>query len=147
MLDDPKLRRALPVEVRLREKIIECYEPKGHMHPSHQLVELRDGGKTAFKLALKISEAEQPLSGSMQLVVNRDFLPETVATLLKMAHLTQFVAFGYRYVYGAAGLMLSEILRTFFIENQNRPRHEKVAAATNYFPPHPRDLRMPSASY
>jgi hypothetical protein len=146
VLEDPRLRRALPLTVKLGEQAVDCYEAGVNTSPSHAIVELRDGKRTAFKLALKVSETDIPAAGNMQLIVDRDFLPETVATLLKMAHLTQFSVFGYQYVYGAAGLMLAEILRTFFIENKDKPRDEQVTAAIDYFPKQA-GMVMPAVGY
>jgi hypothetical protein len=146
VLEDRNLRRALPLTVKIGEQTIDFYEVKQHTQPTHALVELRDGERTAFKLALKVSAEDIPPAGNMQLIVNRDFLPEMVATLLKMAHLTQFAIFGYQYVFGAAGLMLAEILRTFFVENKNKPRDEQTTAAIEYFPNHA-GMVMPVVGY
>jgi hypothetical protein len=115
-------------------------------HPSHPVVELRDAEEPQFKLALKVSETELAPAGNLRLIVDRDFLPETVATLLKMAHLTQFAVFGYQYVFGAAGLMVSEILRTFYVENRHKIRDEQLAAARSYFPQHA-GMVMPALGY
>ena len=63
-------------------------------------------------------------------------MPEVTASLLKSAHLTMFVIFGYRHVYSPPGLMVAEILRPFFVENRDRPRNVQNEEAKQYFPKH-----------
>jgi hypothetical protein len=146
VISDPGLRRALPMTVRLGDQKIDCYEARNHVHPSHPIVELHDDNGAVFKLAIKVTDTDIPENCRMQLTIFKDFMPETVATLLKMAHLTQFAVLGYQYVFGAAGLMLADILRTFFLENKDRSREQKMSALDSYFRKHA-GMVMPAVGY
>ncbi|OYW12777.1 MAG: hypothetical protein B7Z55_18055, partial [Planctomycetales bacterium 12-60-4] len=50
----------------------------------------------------------------IELVIDRDYRPAIIAAMLKAAHLTLFEMMGYQHVFSAAGLLLSDILRSFY---------------------------------
>lgn len=85
-------------------------------------------------------------AGHFEIVIDRDYHPEVIATLLKAAHLSQFAVLGYQHVFTSGGLMLADILRTFYLVNQHSPRLEAVAAMKEYFPQHA-GMVMPLVGY
>ncbi len=146
ILTNPKLRREIPWTVNVDGKAVPHYEPKAHKSPKHPTVQLRDATGDVLKIALKISDEELIAAGSLQIVVDRSYVPESTASLLKSAHLTMFRIFGYRHIFSPAGIMVSEILRTFYLNNRVRSRREQTEAANAYFPQHA-GMIIPIAAY
>lgn len=134
VLLDPDLSREIPVEVSVAGEKVQHYEYRGDKAPSHSIIQLRDGDEKVADLVLKISEKVLQASGNkIQIAINRNFVPEATASLLKAAHLTMFSTLGYRYVFSPAGNTLAEILRAFYEKNAKKSRQEKTDAAREYF--------------
>jgi hypothetical protein len=136
ILSDPDLRRKLPWTLKLNGKTVKCYEVRDHKHPLHPTVEFRDRNGKVFTLAVKSSSDAFGEAGSFEIVIDRDYRPEVIATLLKAAHLSQFAVLGYQHVFSAGGLMLADILRKFYLAHRESPRSEAVAAMRAHFPEH-----------
>lgn len=71
-------------------------------------------------LALKVAPERlmDVKPGEIQLVVERDYRPPVLASMLKAAHLTMFHIMGYDHVFRSCGLFLADILKQFYIQNQ-----------------------------
>jgi hypothetical protein len=136
ILSDPQLRRKLPWILKLNGKTVKSYEVMDHKHPLHPTVEFRDRNGKVFTLAVKASGDEFGKGGHFELVIDRDYQPEVIATLLKAAHLSQFAVLGYQHVFSAGGLMLADILRKFYLTQKDSPHKEAVAAMRAHFPKH-----------
>jgi hypothetical protein len=136
ILSNPKLRRKLSWTPKLNGKSVKCYEVKDHKHPMHPTVEFRDANGTVFTLAVKTTSEALSDAGHFEIVIDRDYHPEVIATLLKAAHLSQFAVLGYQHVFSCGGLMLADILKKFYVANRNSPRSQAVTNMKTYFPHH-----------
>lgn len=136
MIFDAVLRREIPWTIKVDGREIEVYDPTKGKSPSHPTVQIQSGTGSVLNLAMKIAEGELPSAGSLNVIVDRSYVPEATASLLKAAHLTMFEIFGYRHIFCPSGLMVAEILRTFYEENAGRPRKDQASAAKEYFPKH-----------
>jgi hypothetical protein len=146
ILSNAKLRKRLPWTLKLDGQTVKCYEDRGHTNPLDPTIEFRDRSGKVFTLAVKTSKDAFGDAGTFEIVIDRDYLPEVVASLLKAAHLSQFAVLGYQHVFSAGGLMLAEILRKFFLENKKSLRAIAVAAMKQYFPQHA-GMVMPLVGY
>lgn len=135
ILSDPELRRRVPWELYLDGRSVKCYEFTGQKHPLHPIFEFRGKNGESFTLAVKTTD-ELGDAGQFEIVVDRNYSAEAAATLLKSAHLTQFFVLGYEHVFSAAGLMLADILKTFYVHNKDKPRPAVMAAMKEYFSKH-----------
>jgi hypothetical protein len=136
ILFDPKLRKNIPWTVNIGGEAIPHYEPGARPSIAHPTVQIVGEDGQILKIALKITDEELVAAGSMQIVAERNYIPESTACLLKSAHLTMFRMFGYRYALGYDGSMLAGILRKFYLDNRTKSRNEQTEAAKNYFPQH-----------
>lgn len=146
LLSEPKRRRRLPWTLKLNGRSIKCYEAKGHKNPLHPTVEFQDKNGKTFTMALKVSRDALSEAGKFEIVIDRDYRSEVIATLLKAAHLSHFAVLGYPHVFSAGGLMLADILKKFYLANRESPRSEAVAAMNAYFPKHA-GMVMPLVGY
>lgn len=133
MIFDPELRRDIPWRVKVAGQEIDVYEPIKHRSESHPIVQIQNADGGVLNLALKVAAQQLPDAGSLQIVVDRSYVPEATASLLKAAHLTMFSIFGYRHVYSPSGLMVADVLRRFYEENHKRERKAQAEAAKVYF--------------
>jgi hypothetical protein len=85
LLTNPALRNALPWKITVDGNTADSYGPKGNVPPTHSVVAFELGGEHALTLALKVSEDELEAAKNVQIVLNRDYVPEAVAALLKSA--------------------------------------------------------------
>ncbi|MEX2091849.1 MAG: hypothetical protein WD971_04185 [Pirellulales bacterium] len=136
LIFDREIRRDIPWKVLVAGKEVDAYEPTKHKSPTHPTVEIQDPNGKVLNLVLKLSDRELSTAKSLQVRLERSYVPEVTASLLKSAHLTMFAVFGYRHVYSPAGLMVADILRSFFIDNVGRQRKVQSEAALAYFPKH-----------
>lgn len=133
ILENDQLRRKVPYSVSVNGKSVEHYEVNGHSAPSHPVVSLENGDGQFLKLALKMSADEIPDTSHLHISVDRDYMPEAVATLLKAAHLTMFSVFGYRYVFSPAGQDVARILRDFYLRHKDSSRKDQIKSLKTYF--------------
>jgi hypothetical protein len=148
---DPTLRK------RHRPKIQFHGKPLGHYFPEMvssrsgqvpvEVVDDRTGTIHNVALRITLDEARSLDGKDVQLVVDRDYRPAVIASVLKAAHLTLFGMLGYRYVFSPPGIYLADILAAFFLEENNRARTEVLNALARYFLPLARmAAAMPVAS-
>ena len=69
---------------------------------------------------------------ALQFVIDADFWPQVIASMIKAAHLTLFKMFGYEHVFSPDGMYVASILRDFF-EKYKRPAKPKDADVADYF--------------
>lgn len=69
----------------------------------------------------------------IQVVIERDYGPAVIASILKAAHLTLFHLLGYRYVFAPDGMFLSHILGEFFLAHRGTPRNQLDDATAKHF--------------
>jgi hypothetical protein len=136
LIFDRELRRDMPWKVLVAGKEVAVYEPAKHKSASHPTVQIQDSKGGVLNLALKLADHDLSDAGNLQVIVERSYVPEVTASLLKSAHLTMFAIFGYRQMYSPSGFMVAEILRTFFVENRAQSRKDQNEAAKQYFPKH-----------
>ena len=132
VLADRNLRKRIPWTTFVDGVPCSHYEVGDHVSQFHPTVTLQEK-VGALKIALKVSGEELPERARLEIVVDRDYVPEAVASLIKATHLTMFRVFGYQYVFSAAGQSTAEILRTFYLDNKYQPRKVQVAAIRPYF--------------
>ena len=90
--------------------------PKNSVTGHTPLIVRDSSDRTIANVSLKVSperlvEAEDD---QLALVLERDYRPSVIASMIKAAHLTLFKIMGYEYVFSASGFWLADILRSFF---------------------------------
>ena len=136
ILFNADLRRRIPLSISIEGKPIDYYEDRGNAAANHPALRIEGKDGQCLNLALKISDEQLGDTSKLHFEINRDYVPEATASLLKAAHLTMFALLGYRHVFSPGGQMVAEILRTFFEQNLNKLRTEQIDAARAYFPNH-----------
>lgn len=140
ILTSKSLRKNLPWSIKVDGETIDSYTPGAEVPTNHSVVGFDLGGEKPLRLALKITEDELEAAKNVQFVLDRDYVPEAVASLLKAAHLTMFRVFGYGYVFSTAGLDVARILREFFERHKNTFKGmlsaEKQCAVADTFQAH-----------
>lgn len=138
---DPSLRKHYRPKMKVGEKNISCYFPMGAMTlagqtPGKVIVE----GKAIADLVIKESpEAVKALDGQeLRIVIDQDYRPAVVASILKAAHLTLFHLLGYGHVFSADGMYLADILGDFFVSNHKTDKKDLEDEMANYFLPYMR---------
>ncbi len=146
LIANPQLRKKIPFKVAVNGKDYAHYEVFDNVATDHPTVTILDGETEFLKIALKTSGEQLPDSAWLELRVERDYIPEATASLLKAAHLTMFSVFGYQYVFSAAGQYLARILREFFLDYKSKPRREQLEGLGRYFLEHS-GMIIPLAGY
>lgn len=131
-----KLSRQIPWWVSIDGQTVPHYVIKDSHASEHTVVELQDSQGKTKRIALKISDTEFKCAKHMNVCVDRDYIPEATAALLKSAHLTLFRLLGYNYAFGTAGLMVADILKKFYLAYHNADRKKQEKAIAEYFLPH-----------
>lgn len=136
MLFDSTLRRKHRPRLEFEGKDMGFYFPKTDNIPSqHTLVHVEDReGNKVCNFAMKVAH-EQMLAidgKEIQVVVERDFRPPVIASILKAAHLTLFRMLGYRHVFSPTGIYAADILRQFF-DRYRTPRSVAQEDVYRYF--------------
>jgi hypothetical protein len=111
----PKQFKAIPGQTRF--KLVD----ENDVHLCDVVVKLTEGESTAL------------LNKQVELVVDRDYRPAVIASLLKAAHLTLFKMFGYRHVFSLCGSFVADILREFFESSNDKSRNEIEHALGGFF--------------
>jgi hypothetical protein len=68
-------------------------------------------------------------------VVERDYRPAVIASVLKAARLTMFHMLGYNHIFSPAGKFLSHPLMNFYAAHRQTPRTELQEAMAVHFQP------------
>ena len=93
----------------------------------------------AFKISpeevskLQVAAAE---GRSLDLVIDQDYVPVVVASVLKAAHLTMFGWFKYEWVFSVPGRDLAVILKKFYVDNRGRRKTDVYEGMKAYFRKH-----------
>jgi hypothetical protein len=134
---DPQLRRKHRPRLESEGQQLEAYFPKSHSGVSGQspVTMVGEDGSTMCHFVIKASPEEiDALAGrKMELVVDRDYRPAVIASVLKAAHLSLFKMLGYRHVFSPAGLYLGDILGRFYREHKGKSKKELEGPLEEYF--------------
>lgn len=133
ILGDKNLRREIPIAFEVDGKKVKHYKLNKHKAKNHCGVKLDVGNNHFLDVALAIDPEELESAQSVTVTAERDCSPDYTATMLKAAHLTLFRILGYKYVFGTAGAEVARILRTFYLENCDKPRSEQEQDGKSYF--------------
>jgi hypothetical protein len=136
---DPKMNRRHRPHLEANGKKLDYYFPKKLTdvlgHTPIQIV--TPAGETISNVVIKTSKEEMRNLPNMQIqvVVDRDFRPAVIASVLKATHLTMFNMIGYRHVFSPGGHYLASILRDFYqMEIPDEPGAQE-ASLLNHFQP------------
>ncbi len=137
---DPKMNRQHRPQLMLKGEEVQHYftekpasVPVGHT----SLKMVGPAGETLCNFAIKKSpeELKSLQVETCQIVVNQDYRPAVIASVLKAAHLTMFHLLKYRHVFSPAGLYLASILREYFLKyGRDRKKKNKAALAAHFRP-------------
>lgn len=103
-------------------------------HTPVQIVAGNDSEQVS-NIVVKLSADEMLdlVDKQLNLVIEGDYRPATIAAVLKSAHLTMFRMLGYDHILSSAGEMLAQILRDFFIKHRHLRRRELRESIDSYF--------------
>ena len=136
---DPKLRKKHRPRIEYEGRALELYFPKQITPvPGQTLAEIVDqDGQKICNIVLKLTAEEfGALHGKGgEIVIDRDYRPAVIASLLKAAHLTLFRMLGYRHVFSPTGIYLADILATFYRQHGNKRRDELEPFLESHFRP------------
>lgn len=136
---DPELNRRHRPRFRVNDVELPYYFPKEPANvPGHTSVKLVGvDGETLCNVVVKKSFDEMKALNprEFQVIVERDYRPAVIASVLKAAHLTLFQMLGYRHVFSPGGQYLAAILKQFYLAQRQRPRDELQAALAAHFQP------------
>jgi hypothetical protein len=136
-IDPDKNRRHKP-RLECGGKEIRYYFPK----PNHEPVPghargriVDDLNNTIRDLALKVSDDEILAleKDGFQIVIDRDYRPHVIASLIKSAHLTLFRMLGYSHVLSAGGKYFASILSEFYTQNRHMRKKDLAEAIDRHF--------------
>src|SRR5262245_39926040 len=119
---DPDLRRRFRPKLTINDQRIEHYFPQNVRHVPGQTagrVILPSGESTLLVIKEPQNRIAHLEGQELRIVVEGDFRPAVVASVLKAAHLTMFRLHGYHYVFSAYGLHLAGILGDFHLQNRD----------------------------
>ena len=133
---DKALSSDLRPTFEVNGRAVDHYVVKKNRSSIDPVVKMENASGEFINVAFKVSNELQLDQSRVQLVVDRDYLPEATAALLKAAHLTMFSLLGYRYVFHPAGYTLAKILQRFYLDARKLSRKKQRDAAAKYFPPH-----------
>jgi hypothetical protein len=145
LLDKKKSKQHRP-KFMVEGNVIEHYLPRDmsavpEHHSRARLI--GDNNEIRLDLAFKVGptelEALEVLANQgkqLEIVIDRNYLPAAVASVIKAAHLTMFGMFGYEWVFSLAGRDLAQILRRFYLKYRKTPKAEIEGPLREYFSPH-----------
>jgi len=122
LLLDPKRRKRHRFRMEVAGEVVEHYIPRPDHEPvpGHTRIQIRDEENQAIcNIGIKVAPDQLPESEyRLELIVERDFRPSVIASMLKAAHLTMFRVLGYDHVDSPGGQYVGHILKDFFERNQ-----------------------------
>ncbi len=131
VLGDRKLRQQLQPRIFAGDHMIEYFIPEGEV-PSHFTALHAVSACLPSLVGLKLdpSELEKVVDVDWRIEINLDLRIGALVSLLKAAYLTQFLLFGYRYVFSPAGHLIgNQILGRLFKQYKDASRSETQEAA------------------
>ena len=118
LLLDPKRRKRHRLRMHVDGEPVEHYvlRPDHQPVPRHTRIEIRDDRAQAIcNIGIKVAPDQLPESEyRLELIVERDFSPSVIASMLKAAHLTMFHLLGYDHVDSPGGQYVAHILKDFY---------------------------------
>ena len=134
---DADLNRLVKPRLELEGKDIGHYfTKKPSQVPGQTAIQVTgQDGKLLNNLVIKKSSEElAALHGqTLHVVVEHDFRPAVIASVLKAAHLTMFRMLGYKHVFSPAGRYLAAILGEFYKVHGDKRGHDLKDALATYF--------------
>jgi hypothetical protein len=121
---DPKLSRKHRPKLTYAGETWEHYFTKSSAKPVQghtSLIVTNNEHKPICNLNLNLNLKVSPdrvlaaKDGEVELVVERDYRPAVIASVLKAAHLTMFHIMGYVHVLSAGGIYVADILKQFYL--------------------------------
>jgi len=133
VLGNRSLRRQLRPRIFAGEREVDFFIPQGDIPDRFTPVHSTgDGLPPVVGLKIHSSELEEALDADGRIEVVVDIRIGSFVSLLKAAHLTQFVLFGYRYVLSPAGHLVGhQLLGKLFQECQGASIQESQRVAEN----------------
>jgi hypothetical protein len=118
LLLDPKRRKRHKFRMEVGGEVVQHYiaRPGQDPVPGHTFVEIRDDNNQSLcNIGIKVSPDALPDSEyRLELIIERNFAPSVIASMLKAAHLSMFRLLGYDHVDSPGGRYVSDILKDFF---------------------------------
>jgi hypothetical protein len=138
---DPKMNRRHKPRLMLKGEEVQHYftEKPANVPAGHTSVKMvGPAGETLCNFAIKKSQEDLKSlqAETCQIVVNQDYRPAVIASVLKAAHLTMFHLLKYRHVFSPAGLYLASILREYFLEHGKDKKKKNKSALAAHFKPY-----------
>lgn len=119
------------------EKNVDHYFPKdGHsIPPGYSPMRVVSEGKTLCDIVIKErTEEAQKLSGKdFKIVIEHDYRPSIIASVLKAAHLTMFHMLGYKHVFSPAGTYVASTLEQFYTVHKGTKGKKRRQAFAAHF--------------
>jgi len=147
VVTDDELRKQVKPKILVDGK--ECrYYPyqEGKSSPHHAHIELTpEGSNEVVRLVLAKSPSQmaEDQGKSWSMVVDRDWRPPMIVSIIKAAYLTLFHMLRYGYALAPCGLEIGRYtLGRFYEENKGKSREEVRAAITTYFRPYRHIVRL-----
>jgi hypothetical protein len=135
-LFDPRLHRKFRPRILFKGKRIDYFVAKGQLPKSFTPILFeREGLSVRLGLKLPPSEVASSSDADWQIEVNKDVRLPAIVSVIKMAHLTLFEMFGYRYALSRGGMHIGQILGSFFVQNVKRSRSDVLKSASSHFGP------------
>jgi hypothetical protein len=118
LLLDPKRSKRHKFRMEVGGEAVQHYIARSDHDraPGHTFVQIRDeNNRSLCNIGIKVSPDDLPDSEyRLEVIVERDFRPSVIASMLKAAHLTMFRLLGYDHVDSPGGRYISDILKNFF---------------------------------
>jgi hypothetical protein len=123
--------------LKYNEKSVDHYFPKEgqSIPPGHSPMRVVSDGKTLCDIVIKDSTEEaRKLSGKeFRIVIEQDYRPSIIASVLKAAHLTMFHMLGYKHVFSPAGIYVASTLKQFFATHKGTTGKKRRQAFAAHF--------------
>ena len=136
ILADFKLRKRHRPQILCGGNVVPHYFSKSeNVATGHTAFRMSGPTETDEYLVVKMdnNEVMRLHEKPIQLLIDRDYLPEVIASVLKAAHLTMFRLFGYKHVFSYSGLILSDLLGKFFKAAKESDRSQRKSLVEEHF--------------
>lgn len=136
ILTNFKLRKRHRPQILCDGDVVPHYFSKsGNVPEGHTAFTMSGPTETDEYLIVKMDSDEvmRLHAKPVEVLIDRDYRPEVIASVLKAAHLTMFRLFGYRHVFSYSGYILSDLLGKFFKAAKDSDRKEWKALVEDHF--------------
>jgi hypothetical protein len=146
VMTDEKLLKQVKPKILVEGEECRFYPyQEGKWSQQHTHIELvPDGSDNVVRLVLKKHPAQmvEDVGKRWSMVVDRDWRPPVIVSVIKAAYLTLFKMLGYGYALSAGGLEIGRLtLGKFFEENNGKSRDEVREAIPKFFRPYRHIIR------